>query len=51
MKISATVNAVTTGVRTPVENKKINKVKMSSSSAFPSYISGVHNFWVGFLRM
>ena len=23
----------------------------SSSSAFPSYISGVHHFWVRFLRM
>ena len=23
----------------------------ASSSAFPSYISGVHHFWVGFLRM
>ena len=25
--------------------------KSSSSSAFPSYISGVHHFWVIFLRM
>ena len=24
---------------------------MTSSSAFPSYISGVHHFWVRFLRM
>ena len=31
--------------------KKLNNDDNSSSSAFPSYISGVHHFWVRFLRM
>ena len=32
-------------------SEALNQPSSSSSSAFPSYISGVHHFWVRFLRM
>ena len=38
-------------LRRPPRERKILGSSSSSSSAFPSYISGVHHFWVRFLRM
>ena len=32
-------------------NKRTDGTSSSSSSAFPSYTSGVHHFWVRFLCM